>query len=173
MALILVAAAVIFALDRLTKAWVLNSLAPLESIPVIPGVLHFTHVQNPGAAFGLLPNQTAFFVIVTSAVIIVALLYGRHAVSPWVRLGFGLLVGGAAGNLLDRLQSGAVTDFIDFKIWGPVFNAADSAIVVGMFIVGWHLMREMPEEPAASESLEAPEEGDSAPAAGGGAGRDT
>lgn len=161
------AAAVIFTVDRLTKAWVLGNLAPLESVPVIPGILHFTRVENPGAAFGLLPNKTLFFVVVSAAVIVAAFVYGRHAESPWVRLGFGLLVGGAAGNLLDRLQSGAVTDFIDFKIWWPVFNAADSAIVVGMFIVGWHLMREMPDEGAPAGAPGAADEGDASPAAGG------
>lgn len=125
----------VFLLDRGTKLLVMRSLAPAESIPVIPGIFHLTHVRNPGAAFGLFLNQRVFLVAITAAVIVFVILYARRTPAPWTRFGLGLLLGGALGNMVDRITVGSVVDFIDLRIW-PVFNAADSAIVVGAILAG-------------------------------------
>lgn len=110
-----------------------------ESVSLIPGIVHLTHVRNPGAAFGILPNQQIIFLIVSIAVILFILFYYyKGAVKTTDRLttvSLGLVLGGAIGNLIDRTVSGRVTDFIDFRFW-PVFNIADSAIVVGVALLG-------------------------------------
>lgn len=136
-----VALAVVLA-DQLSKFAVRQLLAPSSSIPVIPGVLHLTHVLNPGAAFGLLPNGRFFFFAATGAVIAFIIVYYLRA-RPSSRLllaALGLELGGATGNLIDRSASGLVTDFIDFRVW-PVFNVADSAIVVGLALLALVVLR--------------------------------
>jgi signal peptidase II len=111
-------------------------MASGDSIPVIPGVLHITYVKNPGAAFGMLPNHQFIFLIVSVLVIMITLSYYWFArpVDKLSKVSFGLVLGGAFGNLIDRVYLGKVTDFIDFRIW-PVFNVADSAIVIGIGLV--------------------------------------
>jgi signal peptidase II len=129
-------AAVIIAIDQATK-YVVTSLMELgESIPVINNFLYITYVRNPGAAFGMLPYQTLFFVIITAVVVIFIIFYYRTLSEDhfWLRLGLALQLGGAIGNLIDRLRGGYVIDFINFTVWPPVFNIADSAIVVGIAI---------------------------------------
>lgn len=145
-------AAAMFALDRLTKWVVEGQLALGESVPVWPGVFHLTHIRNPGAAFGILPNQTVFFIVVTLVVIAVIIYLGPKAKNyPVLRLALGLQLGGALGNLVDRLRYGSVTDFLDFRVW-PVFNIADSAIVVGGILLAYYLLRtENREEPRSQQ----------------------
>jgi signal peptidase II len=136
-------ALLVFVLDYATKAAVAHSMIPGESITVIPGVLHLTYVRNAGAAFGLLQHQTDFFIVVTLIVIGLIIVYGRQAArrGTMLALALGLQLGGAVGNLVDRIQSGSVIDFIDFRIW-PVFNLADSAIVLGGVLFVIFLLRE-------------------------------
>lgn len=102
-------------------------------MPIINDVLHITYILNPGAAFGLLEYQTKLFVAV--AVILLASLGYYHrwiAAGHWLlRLGVGLLAGGAFGNLIDRIKTGYVVDYLDFRVW-PIFNSADIAIVTGV-----------------------------------------
>lgn len=143
-------AALVFGLDRLTKALVAAQMAAGQSIPVIPGFFHFTFILNPGAAFGIFRNQTAFFVIVTLAVIITILyfVYKLPTCNKFLCWGFGLELGGALGNLVDRLLYGKVIDFFDFQVW-PVFNIADIAIVagVGALLIGiWRIENESKNE---------------------------
>jgi signal peptidase II len=135
----------IVVLDQITKALV-RSLVPLSSsVEVVPGLMNFTHVRNSGAAFGFL--NTADFPLKTVAITIVALVaivwvgvyaagLARHQVLA--RLGLSLIMGGAAGNLLDRVIVGSVVDFVDvywrtYHFWA--FNVADSAITVGVSIM--------------------------------------
>lgn len=138
-----VAMAVLF-LDQLIKYLIRLKFYPGESIPVIRDIFHLTYVQNTGAAFGILAERRLFFIIFSLLVIIALPLFLRRLLEIEARnylfsLSLGLIIGGAAGNLADRIIFGYVIDFLDFRIW-PVFNMADSAIVVGsllLFIVVW------------------------------------
>ncbi len=106
---------------------------------MIRNIFHLTLVHNTGIAFGLFKNQGIFFLGFSLIAICVFswLLYKQaraQALTRVSRLGFSLIIGGALGNFVDRLQFGYVVDFIDFRIW-PVFNVADSAITIGAFIL--------------------------------------
>jgi signal peptidase II len=125
----------VFVLDQGLKALVEDSMRPGESIPVIPGLLSITYIRNEGGAFGILVGSPWVLLIgsvVAVCVVLWMLLAGRSS-RPTI-LGCGLILGGAAGNLLDRLTSGEVTDYIHFSFW-YIFNAADAAITVGVAIL--------------------------------------
>jgi signal peptidase II len=122
----------VFVLDQGTKALVEGSMRPGESIPVIPGLFSITHIRNEGGAFGILGGSPLLLLIgsvVAVGVVLWMLLAGEP--SRLATLGCGLILGGAAGNLLDRLTAGGVTDYVHFSFW-YVFNAADAAITVGV-----------------------------------------
>jgi len=138
-------AAIVLLLDRVVK-WAVASNIPLhDSIAVIPGFFHLTHVQNTGAAFGLFAESTAQWKVgalvsfsVIALVIVSALLWkNSHALST-TTIGLSLILGGATGNLWDRMTTGYVVDFLDFHVgayhW-PAFNVADSAIVIGAILL--------------------------------------
>lgn len=135
--------ALVFFLDRGTKYLVVKKLSLGQTSPVIEGFFHLTHVQNSGAAFGLLADKRWFFIIITLFILFV-ILYLQYTVGKnSVRLSIvlGLLAGGAAGNFMDRLKTGFVIDFIDFRgIWSYVFNLADAAIVFGMILLAWQIL---------------------------------
>jgi len=126
-------------LDRLTKEWVVASLRGRPPIHVIPGVLSLSYTTNSGGAFGLgrsAPWLFAGATIVVSAAIVIA---SRRPMTTTMAVALGLILGGALGNLADRALNGSglagsVTDFIDVQVW-PVFNIADSAIVVGAILL--------------------------------------
>ena len=136
---------VIVVLDQLTKALVRSTVPLHASVTVIPGFMDFTHVRNTGAAFGLLNAADFPFKTVLIGVIAVAALVGvgmyaaslaRHEIMA--RVGLALIIGGAAGNLLDRIVAGSVVDFVDVywqthHFWA--FNVADSAISIGVAIM--------------------------------------
>ena len=131
----------LIAFDQLTKYFVAARMTPGESVPVIKNFFNITYVLNPGAAFGILPNQRIFFVVAGVLLLVCAIFfYGRIKKSERV-LKFGVinLLSGATANLIDRIQSGLVTDFLHFGSW-PVFNIADVAIVVGMFVTVYALL---------------------------------
>ncbi len=121
--------------DQSLKAWVMSRFQLGQSRPLIPGILHLTLVHNTGTAFGLFQDKNLFFIILSAAVIagIAALLFKEEKKegSPFSWVPLVLLLGGAVGNLSDRLRFGCVIDFIDFRVW-PVFNLADSCITVGI-----------------------------------------
>jgi signal peptidase II len=128
-----------YLLDRVTKLWVEGSLAGRPPIRVIPGVLQLTYTTNSGGAFGLGQSAPLLFagatIVVAGVIVAASLRLGK----PLVAVALGLVLGGALGNLTDRAfngsgLSGRVTDFIDFRVW-PVFNVADSAIVVGAVLL--------------------------------------
>ena len=122
----------VFLLDQGTKALVEGSMRPGESITVIPDFLSITYIRNDGGAFGILGGSPLVLLIgsvVAVVIVIWMLLTGRP--SRLTTLGYGLILGGAAGNLLDRLSTGEVTDFVHFSFW-YIFNAADAAITVGV-----------------------------------------
>ena len=129
----LVALATIAA-DQAVKALVRSAIGLGERVDVVPG-LHLVHVRNSGVAFGLFAGGGALLVAV-AALALVALLafFVTHARRPLAWLPTGLLIGGAAGNLIDRLLDGAVTDFVKLPHW-PAFNVADMAITLGVLVL--------------------------------------
>lgn len=121
--------------DQLTKYLIRDSLEIGESWPR-EGFFRITHGTNTGTAFGLFPDQTLLLTIASVAAIGFIIYYYRaHGGQTWLSgLNVGLLLGGAFGNLIDRVVAGRVTDFIDVGPW-PIFNIADSAVVVGITLL--------------------------------------
>lgn len=130
----------ILALDRATKFLVQGGMLEGESIPLIPNIFHLTYVLNPGAAFGMLAHRTEIFILFSFLAIgLLVAFYKKILQQPfWIKLALALQLGGALGNLWDRLRTGYVIDFFDFRIW-PVFNIADMAIVIGVVIFFWQV----------------------------------
>jgi signal peptidase II len=152
-------ATVTLVIDRVSKWVVVDSLRLGESwnpVAALERWVSLTYVTNTGAAFGLFPDHGTLFMIIAVVVVAVTVFYYRYLPGDrWlVHTGLGLQLGGALGNLLDRLRYGHVIDFVDFKVW-PVFNLADTAIVVAVTILAWHLWRD--ERPSA-KGLEVPSE---------------
>ena len=132
-------AAVVYALDRITKVLVEDRLAGRPPVEVIPGVLRFTYTENPGGAFGLFGNAPYLFLAATVIVCVAIAVVSFNPTNRTLAIGLGMVLGGAVGNLTDRLVrgdglAGEVVDFIDFRIW-PVFNVADAAIVIGALLL--------------------------------------
>jgi signal peptidase II len=127
----------VFIFDLITKSIVRANLAIGESWPDEGWLVKFTHVTNSGAAFGILQGQGLFLVV--TAVIAIGAIVFYYMYPPLehglLRLALGLQLGGATGNLLDRLRFGEVTDFVDFPRY-PEFNVADSSIVIGLVVIG-------------------------------------
>ena len=139
------AAILVVAIDQFTKTWIRSSLDIGQSIPET-GFFRLTHIRNSGAAFGLFQGQSELLTIVALAGIAVLLLYAflAHRRLPFtnsvfIKIALGLILGGTVGNLIDRLRFGYITDFVDVSIW-PAFNAADSAIVVGVILFVYSLL---------------------------------
>ena len=139
--LALVTVSSVVAIDRFSKIFFSQILSVGESLPVIPRIFHITLVHNTGIAFGLFKNHGLVFVIIP--IIVVGLLVfnifyyknNNQELSRLYIVAFSMILGGAMGNLIDRIAFGYVIDFLDFRVW-PVFNAADSAITIGAFLIG-------------------------------------
>jgi len=144
----------VLATDQSTKIIVRRSITFGNSKSVIKGLLSFTHINNTGAAFGLLPNKQWLFLIVAVAAILTAVIFivKNKQNNSLTQLALGLAVGGALGNLSDRFFFGKVTDFIDFHFW-PVFNVADICIFVGMFLLIVIIMKEPKKSNAIEEKI--------------------
>lgn len=129
--------------DQASKLFIQYKMKIGESIPVIKGIFHITYIENPRTSFGLFEYNTQFFVIaVLISVILVILIYKKiiFKKDPFMYIPLTLALGGAVGNLIDRVRiGGRVIDFLDFRIW-PVFNFADTAIVCGMLILLVHIL---------------------------------
>ncbi len=124
-------AALVIAADQGTKALVRSGLERGDRDGVFPGI-ELVNVRNSGVAFGLFEDGgTLLVVIAVVAVAALVVFFATHARRPLVWLPTGLLIGGAAGNLIDRVREGAVTDFIDIPLW-PAFNLADTSITIGV-----------------------------------------
>lgn len=147
----LMIAVAVFLLDRLTKLLIIHNLELDDSVSIIPGFFRLTHLENPGAAFSMFaesssPFRTALLVSVSVAALAVVsfLLWKRRNEFNATTLALSLILGGAFGNLWDRLADGKVTDFLDFYVgshhWPP-FNMADSAIVVGALLLMIRMLR--------------------------------
>ena len=127
---------IIVFMDQLIKYYILNNFNHGQSLAVIKGVFHLTYVQNTGAAFGIFKNANTFFIIVSIAIILFLLVYRYYYLKSnvYINISIALIIGGAIGNLIDRILLNYVVDYLDFRVW-PVFNLADSAIVVGAGIL--------------------------------------
>lgn len=149
MALYAIAAGV-YVLDRVTKLLAESSLQDRPPIDLIPGVLQLRFTTNPGGVFGLFGSVPWLFVGISVVVIGAVVLISTRLTTTTSAVGLGLVLGGAAGNLTDRLVrgpglAGEVVDFIDLQVW-PVFNLADSAIVLGVVVLVLHGIRRDPEK---------------------------
>ncbi len=136
--------ALVFVSDQVSKAWIQGRLGYEESLPILGNAFTLTLTHNPGGAWGTLPSANRFFIVV-AGLAAVALLVAYHRmkrVELFVGGAFALAMGGALGNLLDRLRYGYVVDFFDARIihW-PVFNVADSAISLGIVLLMLHFFR--------------------------------
>lgn len=137
-------AALVIALDQVSKWWVLGPLAlPTRGqVPVLPPILNLTLVHNAGVSFGLLradADLARWALVAFSTVVALALaVWARTAARAWTATALGLVIGGALGNVVDRVRLGWVTDFIDVsgtRVFPWVFNVADSAITVGVILL--------------------------------------
>ena len=151
-------------IDQLTKIWIVDRFSYGEQRVVIPDVFNLTHVRNPGGAFSFLATlsedirQAFFFGTGVLAIVLLLAFFRRLEPGEWLSAtAIGAVLGGAVGNLTDRVLYGEVIDFLDFRLIGgyvwPTFNMADSWIVVGVGI----LMIEMFLEPASESELEPPD----------------
>ncbi|MBC7289575.1 MAG: signal peptidase II [Armatimonadetes bacterium] len=142
--LLVLAAGTVFGLDAVSKAWALQNAPSFAARPLVPGLLSMLLAHNTGASFGLFAGQPLVVAVlalcVTCVVLLLWWLEGRHSFPASVSV--GLILGGAAGNLWDRLLRGCVVDFLrfDFAPWWPVFNVADIATVIGVVGLGTWLL---------------------------------
>lgn len=121
--------------DQLSKAAVRASITPGEARGVLPGV-QFVNTRNKGIAFGFLPGRHwAITVLIAIALLVLLVYFARHSALPLLWLPTGMLVGGAFGNVLDRVRAGSVTDFIKLPLGWPPFNLADAAITIGVLLL--------------------------------------
>jgi signal peptidase II len=155
-------AGLVIALDQWTKHLVEANLGLYETwtpIPALEGWFEFHHITNTGAAFGLFQNGNLFFIGVAIVVSIVVLFYyWKLPAGQWLlRLALGLQLGGAIGNLIDRLRVGNVIDFIHVRYWF-VFNVADASLVVGVALMALLLLREDVQERKTERLAESSEE---------------
>lgn len=142
-------ALIVFLIDQGTKWLVVKNIPLHDSIPVIGEFFQLTSHRNRGAAFGILQDQRWFFILITSVIVVGVVIYlnrTRKAGQKLMSLALALLLGGAVGNFLDRLLFGEVVDFLQlhfqFSFFGkavdyiyPIFNIADSAIVIGVILI--------------------------------------
>ncbi|MNJ56641.1 Lipoprotein signal peptidase [compost metagenome] len=151
---------IIFVIDQLTKYIIVSKLELWEQIPVIGNFFLITSHRNTGAAFSILEDQRWFFIIVTIVVVIGIVWYLQKVKklgNKLLPLALSLVLGGALGNFLDRALTGEVVDFLQFNFGSytfPIFNIADSAIVVGVALIIYDSFREMSLEKKAANRVE-------------------
>ena len=144
--------------DQATKAIIVRNMRLGQSLPIVPGYFDLTFVLNPGAAFSLLATlperiRNPFFILISVAAAVLIIVYhARHLVGHRLAtVSLGLILGGAVGNLIDRIRYGVVVDFLDAHVhqyhW-PVFNVADSAISVGVTLLLLEMLLEWRREKA-------------------------
>lgn len=132
-------ASLVVILDQLTKAWLVSFLAPGQSVDVIGNLVRLVHAQNDGGLFGLLRGQAVPFALISLVVVgLIVAYHARSGRSSYLSITLGLLLGGALGNLIDRIRLGYVVDFVDAGIGGLrwyTFNVADAAISFAILLL--------------------------------------
>lgn len=138
-------ALILLFVDQFSKYIIRQNMSLAESIPVIKSIFHITYVENMGIAFGLFPQGHSLFIVISLIIILGIIFFERKKVIKSLKERFclGLILGGALGNLIDRLRFGFVIDFLDFRIW-PVFNLADSGVCIGGILMVFFLLRKRP-----------------------------
>jgi signal peptidase II len=147
---LLMIAGTVCIVDQLVKALIVSTVPVYQTISVIPGFFNLTHIYNPGGAFGFLsgsPSELRHLFFVIASVVAMGLILFLFAKTPpghgLLEFGLSLIMGGAVGNILDRIRIGKVIDFLDIYVkdihW-PAFNVADSAITVGIGLFIYHLL---------------------------------
>jgi signal peptidase II len=126
--------------DQITKVLAVRFLAPITTVPIIPRVFHLTYIENTGAAFSIFAGKSVFLILFTSVLIafLIWLLYRLPKTKAYLSLNtaFCLVIGGALGNLVDRIHYGYVVDFFDFRLIGfAIFNVADCFVVIGCIFI--------------------------------------
>ena len=138
MLIALLVAFIVVLIDQGVKYWITMSLPLYQVRTFIPGTLDLTHIRNQGASWGILQGEQFFFVSLTLAVLVylVYRIYTHRFRSQWVYLGYGCLIGGAIGNLIDRLLNGYVVDMLAIRWFDfPIFNVADVALTLGVGVL--------------------------------------
>jgi len=131
-----------FILDQLSKFYICRGLSLGQSVPVFKDIFHLSLVYNTGSVFGLFRGKNSLLIIFSLGIIYFIFrdyFLNKHSYVFKKRLALYLILGGALGNLLDRLRLGYIVDFLDFRVW-PVFNLADSAITIGVFLLAIDLL---------------------------------
>ncbi|ASN05836.1 signal peptidase II [Virgibacillus necropolis] len=133
-------AVILVVIDQITKWIVVKNMELYEQITIVENFFYFTSHRNKGAAWGILQGQMVFFYIVTTIVVIGVIYYMQKYArnDKLLAISLSFVLGGAIGNFIDRIFRGEVVDFMDFIIFGydfPIFNVADSALVVGVILV--------------------------------------
>ena len=136
-------ALVVFLLDQGSKLLAVTYLELGRPVPVLGPVMSLTLRENTGAAWGLLAQHSSWLAAVGVAMVIALIVAGlrARAMPVYMAVGLPILLGGAMGNVADRIGRGAVVDFLDFHVW-PVFNIADTAIVIAAVLICYHLIRD-------------------------------
>lgn len=153
--LIFLGALLVVVLDQVSKYLVVSHLTlnePWYPFPFLKPIFALTYIHNTGAAFGLLQNQNLFFTVVAIVVIAVIVYYVRseQQLDPIIALALALQLGGAAGNLIDRLRQGYVVDFLHLSFWA-ISNVADVCISAGVVLLAYHLVFRSPSARTASD----------------------
>jgi len=138
-----VIAGLIVICDQITKYAVFSNIKMGHLIPVINNFFYITHVENYGAAWSMFQGGRYFFIVVTIITTIGIILYIRKSRQSLINLSLSFVLGGAVGNLIDRVVKGGVTDFLEFHFGSyifPVFNVADIFVVVGTFLLAFLIL---------------------------------
>lgn len=138
--IVLIIAALVLLADQISKFFIVRDFLPYESVPVITNVFHITYVMNTGMAFSMFTSYGRVLAVFAFIVICFLFIYvyrQKDEILGETFVALSFIIGGALGNLVDRVFRGAVVDFLDFRIW-PVFNVADSALSVGIFLLLLH-----------------------------------
>jgi len=129
---------ILIGIDQWTKYLAETQLKPIDAIPLVRDVFHLTYARNTGAAFSILRDKQVFLIIVSTIIVIVLIYYLIKTRETTLKIALALIIGGALGNLTDRIRLNYVTDFLDFTLVDyPIFNFADVFVVLGVVLLSY------------------------------------